>query len=238
MTDLSIQSTPAPAVADHTWLAGDSLAFATAQSGTIEVSSLTSGTHFDATTKVVPAGLALAKSGDFLVPWEGAAEVQSVAITGTPTGGTFRLTFDGEQTATIAFDANAAAVQAALEALSNVEPGDIVVTGTNPTFTLTFGGKFAGQNVPQLTATSALTGGSSPTTTVTTSTGGGDADAGILAGFTAYPIALLQSGGSLSTVVVTAYLIDAAIIPARLPVAAQRVINRLTPTTGKFAFVA
>ena len=45
------------------------------------------------------------------------------------TGGTFTLTFDGQTTAPIAYDATAAPVQAALEALGNVEPGDVVVTG-------------------------------------------------------------------------------------------------------------
>jgi hypothetical protein len=59
--DLSIQSTPAEPVADHTWLAGDDSAFETAQSGTLRVTSLTSGTHYDALTKTVPAGVAVAK---------------------------------------------------------------------------------------------------------------------------------------------------------------------------------
>jgi hypothetical protein len=56
-------------------------------------------------------------------------EAQTVTITGTPTGGTFTLTYSGQTTAAIAYNANAAAVQSALEALSNLAPGDVTVTG-------------------------------------------------------------------------------------------------------------
>lgn len=232
MTDLSIQSTPAPAVADHTWLAGDSAAFGNAQSGTIQVSSLTSGTHYDATTKVVPAGLAVAKVGNYLVPFAGVPEVQTVTITGAPTGGTFTLTLDGETTTAIAYNASAADVQAALEALSNVD--GVAVTGSGP-YVVTFAGYV---NVPQMTATASLTGGTTPGVTVATTTGGGAGDSGVLAGFIADPIALQQDNGALSTVAITAYVVDAVIIPANLPVASQRSIDRTTPTSGKFAFVA
>jgi len=45
------------------------------------------------------------------------------------TGGTFQLTYAGQTTATIAYDATAAAVESALEALSNIAPGDVAVTG-------------------------------------------------------------------------------------------------------------
>lgn len=105
----------------------------------------------------------------------GTNEVQTVTITGTPTGGTFTLTFAGETTAAIAYNANAAAVQAALVALGNVNSGDIVVTGgalPGTAVTLTFGGQYAGTNVPALTATSSLTGGTSPAITVATTTAG------------------------------------------------------------------
>ena len=55
-------------------------------------------------------------------------ETQTVRM-GNTTGGTFTLTFDGQTTAPFACDATAAAIQSALEALSNVEPGDVVATG-------------------------------------------------------------------------------------------------------------
>lgn len=104
----------------------------------------------------------------------GTPEVQRVTITGTPTGGTFTLTFGGQTTGPIAYNATAATVQAALEALSNVDPGDIVATGgplPGTAVTLTFGGRLVGDQA-QLTATGSLTGGTTPAVTVTTITPG------------------------------------------------------------------
>ena len=59
-------------------------------------------------------------------------EVQQVAVTGgTPASGGFRLTYSGQQSGTIQYNAAAAAVQSALEALSNIAPGDVICTGGN-----------------------------------------------------------------------------------------------------------
>ncbi|MEU6979568.1 hypothetical protein [Streptomyces sp. NPDC046371] len=111
------------------------------------------------------------------VPAAGTDEVQSIAITGTPTGGTFTLTFSGQTTAGIAFNAAASAVQSALEALSNVNPGDVVCAGgplPGSAVTVTFGGQYDGQNVAQMTASgTGLTGGTTPAVAVTTTTPGG-----------------------------------------------------------------
>lgn len=104
------------------------------------------------------------------------SEVQTVTITGTPTGGNWNLTFDGQTTATVAYNAAAAAVQSALEALSNIAPGDVVVTGgpgPGTPYTVTFAGVYTGTNVPVMTAAHAFTGGSAPNVTVTTPTQGG-----------------------------------------------------------------
>src|SRR3954465_8763162 len=54
------------------------------------------------------------------VPVAGTNEVQTITVTGTPTGGTFTLTYSTQTTAAIAYNATAAAVQTALEALSNI----------------------------------------------------------------------------------------------------------------------
>lgn len=235
MTDLSVQSFPGAPVADHSWLAGDSAAFDNAQSGTLDVSEFTSGTHYDSTTKVMPSGVALAKVGDLLVPFAPAAEAQTITVTGAPTGGNFTLAVDGEVTAAIAYNADAAAVQAALEALSNIAPGDVTVSGTT-TKTITFGGTYAGVDVPQITlANNGLTGGTTPNVTIATTVPGGSQ---ILCGFLAYPVALLRENGSVSDTSIVAVIVDATIIPANLPVAAQRTINQNTPTTGKFGFVS
>lgn len=76
-----------------------------------------------------------------------ANETQVIYANGTVSGGTLTITFDGEETGDIAFDATPAEVQAALEALPNVQPGDVVVTGTaNVRYILAFGGAYAGTN--------------------------------------------------------------------------------------------
>lgn len=115
-------------------------------------------------------------------------EVQTATITGSPTGGTFTLTFSGQTTAAIAYNATAAQVQTALEALSNVNPGDVTVTGNaGGPYTITFGGQYLGDNVPSITATASLTGGTTPGVTMATTTAGGTATASdgtqIFAGF-------------------------------------------------------
>lgn len=103
-----------------------------------------------------------------------ANEVQSLSVTGTPSGGTYRLGFRGDTTAAIAHNANAAAIVAALEGLDTVGPGDVGVSGTDPgPFTITFQGGLAGGNVPQLTLdANNLTGGTTPSVTLGTTTPG------------------------------------------------------------------
>lgn len=112
--------------------------------------------------------------GGSVITQAATSEVQTVTITGNPLGGTFTLTFDGETTAPIAFDATNTAVDSALEALSNLLPGDVAVTGgpgPGTPFTVTFLATLG--DVPVMTANGAgLTGGVSPTVTVTTGTQG------------------------------------------------------------------
>ncbi|MHC4625350.1 MAG: flagellar filament capping protein FliD [Planctomycetota bacterium] len=60
------------------------------------------------------------------------AELQTMSITqGNPNGGHYHLTYNGYTTGEIAYDAAAATIQTALEALPNVDSGDIVVTAEN-----------------------------------------------------------------------------------------------------------
>jgi hypothetical protein len=93
----------------------------------------------------------------------GRNEVQQIAATGTPTGGTFTLTFQGQPTSNIDFNADAAAVRAALVSLSNINPGDIVVTGgplpATP-LSVEFQGQYARMVLPQMTVASSVTPGS------------------------------------------------------------------------------
>jgi hypothetical protein len=59
----------------------------------------------------------------------GTAGVETVSITGTPTGGTFTLSYNGAVTAPLPYTATAAAVQTALQALAGVGAGKVTVTG-------------------------------------------------------------------------------------------------------------
>lgn len=100
----------------------------------------------------------------------GTSEVQTVTINGGPTGGTFTLTASGDETAPIAYNAAAATVQAALNALPSVD--SVTVTGAaGGPYTVTF--PASAGNVAQMTAdSSGLTGGTAPTVVVATTTPG------------------------------------------------------------------
>lgn len=76
----------------------------------------------------------------------------SITLTGGPTGGTFTLNYNGQTTAGIAYNATASTVQAALEALSTVNPGDVLVTGSaGGPYTLAYGDAFVLRQDMQLT---------------------------------------------------------------------------------------
>lgn len=90
-------------------------------------------------------------------------EVQSVALSPTPTAGTFTLTYAGQTTAGIAYNAIATAVQSALQALSNIGTGNATVTGTGP-WTVTFTGALGGQPIALMTGSGT---GLTPVGTVT-----------------------------------------------------------------------
>ncbi len=110
-------------------------------------------------------------------------EVQTATITGTPTGGNFRLTYNGQQTATILYNANAAAVQSALEALSNIGAGNVTVTGgpgPGTPYVITFTGYLAATDVSLITASHTFTGGTSPNINVVATTPGASVDLGPL----------------------------------------------------------
>lgn len=103
----------------------------------------------------------------------GTQEVQTVTITGAPTGGSFKLTLSGQTTADIAFNATAAAVAAAVAALSNVGTGNVTGGGgplPGTAVTLTFSSTLG--DVAQMTAAHTLTGGTTPGVSVAATTAG------------------------------------------------------------------
>lgn len=124
---------------------------------------------------VAPVGTAAPSPSviDTFDPATTGSETQTVTVTGTPTGGTFTLTFSGQTTASIAYNAAASAVQSALEALSNIGTGNVACAGgplPGSAVTVTFTGELASTNVAQMTATGSFTGGTSPAVAVTTTT--------------------------------------------------------------------
>ncbi|MHC4149269.1 MAG: flagellar filament capping protein FliD, partial [Planctomycetota bacterium] len=64
------------------------------------------------------------------MPQSGIAEEQTLTPSTPASSGTFTLTYDGETTAAISFNATTGVIETALEALSNVNSGDITVGGT------------------------------------------------------------------------------------------------------------
>ncbi len=137
----------------------------------------------------IPSGVCLGQitATGLYVPYAASpSEVQT--LTRTSTGGTITLSFDGSAaSATIPASAagfTAAATQTALEGLSTVNPGDVTVTGAaGGPLTVTFGGRYVGQNVPQLVVdNTSATGGTIVSATGTA--GGGAASDGsqVLAG--------------------------------------------------------
>jgi hypothetical protein len=110
------------------------------------------------------------------------SELQHLAVEAE--GGTYTLSFQGEETGPISYDADAGEVQAALEGLPSMGAGAVEVSG-GPTpaaiasdvhqgFDIAFVGPLAQTDVAPITATNSLSGGET-IAEVTTSTQGGSA---------------------------------------------------------------
>ena len=119
------------------------------------------------------------------VPGAGTTEVQTLTIGGTPTGGTFKLAFDGQTTGPIAWSATNNTlrdnVDAALEALANIGTGGITtavgtMTAGIGTLTLTFAGDLVKKAVNLISVADNSLTGSAPTLAVAETTPGVDAD--------------------------------------------------------------
>jgi hypothetical protein len=80
-------------------------------------------------------------------------EVQTITVAHAD-GGTMTWTYSGQTTTALAYGISAAAAQTALEALSNIAPGDIVVTKLADVYTITVqpGGALHFTNIAQLTS--------------------------------------------------------------------------------------
>lgn len=151
-----------------------------------------------------------------------ADEIQKLFVDAT--AGQIKLTFQGQQTADIAFNATAGTVQTALEALSNIDPGDVVVSGgpgnsggTTPYF-ITFlgGGQWGGKDVTLMT----VADGSTP------ASGGGDVQT----------VSLTQNGGRVKVSPTADVIVDIAAARNRRELARYSAIGQWV-VTGANDFV-
>jgi hypothetical protein len=133
-----------------------------------------------------------------LAPTGGVNEVQTATVNGSPSGGTFKLSYRGQTTATIAYNAAASAVQSALRALSTIGGTNVAVTGSNGgPYTITFQNNLGNQDVQMISADgSGLTGGTNPSVSVAQTTMGVTYDPRILLGSPTYPGTLVAKTGS------------------------------------------
>jgi hypothetical protein len=106
----------------------------------------------------------------------GTSQVYTVAIAGTPTGGTYDITIEGDgdiaaQTVTLAYNAAASAVQTALRALTGegLDQTTVTASGSTPNFTHTITFKGTREDITLTADVTDMTGGS-PARTVTETT--------------------------------------------------------------------
>ena len=215
MTDISVQTT-AHQVEDRSWYLGTADQPGFTVSGTLDVSAFDASTHYP--NGYIKSGEPLAQLPNGLwVPY--VLDSESVSIAVDATGGTFTVTIEGQTSAAIAFNATAAAVQAALELLPGVGPGDLAVTGgpgaaggATP-YVIAWQGRYAGENAPTVTTgAGSLTGGAG-TAAVTTTAGGGETPVGEGTGG-----GLLFSSVKVPNTANTAIDVGAAILVAFAPV--------------------
>jgi len=168
---------------DQSWL-GSTHGMYNARTVAPDPALFTAAAYPDGVPSGTPIGLVTASG--LYGPYAGDStdEVQTVTEGGSGLT-SFTLTFSGQTTASLDDQATAAEVQAALEALSNIGEGNVLVTGSpGGVYTVTFRGALANANIAQMTATP--TGGSGTVTVATSTAGGADASADgreILAGF-------------------------------------------------------
>ncbi|MEU7787669.1 hypothetical protein [Amycolatopsis sp. NPDC049159] len=182
MTSIEVQTTSYQ-VEKRSWLLSQhGTDPGTTPSITLDISAFTAGVHYP--NGYIPSGTALAKQSNGLYgPYTVSNEVQTLTEGGSGLT-SFTVTWNGQTTASLAAAATAAQVQAALEALSNIGAGNVVVTGNaGGPYTVTFQGALAGTDVAAMTTTP--TGGTGTVTVATataggTETGGLDVAAGLL----------------------------------------------------------
>jgi hypothetical protein len=138
----------------------------------------------------------------------GVNDLQTLSISGNPTGGSFALAFGGQTTAAIPSNATAAQVQASLVALSSIGAGNVACAGgplPGTAVTVTFQGTLGFAAQPPMTVpTNNLTGGTNPAPAIAhTATGSGvnDVQTLSLGGAPAGGTFALAFGGQTTTAI-------------------------------------
>jgi hypothetical protein len=102
----------------------------------------------------------------------GQNEIQVVSLTNSPSSGNFTLTFNGETSANIGYNATAANVRTALEAMTPIGTGNVSVTGNaGGPWTIQFIGNLANTNVGQLSGNAGTLNNSAAVTVSTLQAG-------------------------------------------------------------------
>ncbi len=126
----------------------------------VTISGISTGNQFNVQELVSPLGSwggplsthALLPGSPAINAGATPSEIQQLTVSGT--AGTFTLTFNGQTTAPLAFDASSSAVQAALEGLSSIGNGNVVVV-SGATHVVMFTGARAGTNLAEITSAGA-----------------------------------------------------------------------------------
>lgn len=133
----------------------------------------------------------------------GAASARQTVMV-TATGGTFKLGVDGVETAAIAFDAAAANVQAALEAV--VGAGNVVVSGdAGGPWTVNFASALRWQLIAAMTAVDVDMEGEGRAVAVTVN------ERGHAVGWPAKKYVMLRANGANTSVVMVGHSADSAV---------------------------
>lgn len=126
------------------------------------------------TDGVTTDGLTTVPPRAYIVAPTGTNEVQRLLITGNPTGGSFRLSFNSEVSSIIPWNASADTIAGVLALMPSFQIGDVEVEEVAArTFNVTFTRRYTSENVSQLVLnTNSLTGGTTPTVSISTLTQG------------------------------------------------------------------
>jgi hypothetical protein len=134
--------------------------------------------------------LSHSSASGFYSVWDGSAGVEEITTlvshaTTPATAGSFTLTVDGVESGAIPFDANAAEIEVILEAMANIDAGDVAAVATAEadlgvaaaTVTLTWGGAWADRDIEISGDMSGLTGNAHVLAEATAGTSVGTVDA-------------------------------------------------------------